>query len=186
MLPILDELANIAPINNLGGIASTVASQGVQLVSVVQDLSQLHTRYGPNDANTIVNNHRALLLLLTGVKDTTTLETVSKLLGNVEQTNADYSRDATGWGRRTRTDSVRETPLAPADLLRQQREGHGTLIYGNARGAQLELRPWFRNRTLAAKARHIPTGTGPLNSLPAPTPTPRAAPTRRAVQRQVL
>ncbi|MAT06398.1 MAG: hypothetical protein CL424_15275 [Acidimicrobiaceae bacterium] len=180
VLLILDELANIAPINNLGGIASTVASQGMQLVSVVQDLSQLHTRYGPNDANTIVNNHRALLLL-TGVKDTTTLETVSKLLGNVEQTNASYSRDATGWGRRTRTDSVRETPLAPADLLRQQREGHGTLIYGNARGAQLELRPWFRNRTLTAKARHTPTGTGPLNPLQDPTPpTLRAAPARRA------
>ena len=92
VLAILDELPNIAPINNLGGIASTVASQGMQLVSVVQDLSQLHTRYGSNDANTIINNHRALLLL-TGVKDTVTLDLASKLLGNIEQTpNLDQPR----------------------------------------------------------------------------------------------
>ena len=182
VLAILDELANIAPINNLGGIASTIASQGMQLVSVVQDLSQLHTRYGSNDANTIINNHRALLLL-TGVKDTVTLDLASKLLGNIEQRQTSFSRDANGWGRCTRTDSVREIPLAPADLLRQQREGHGTLIYGNTRGAELRLRPWFRNRTLARKARFVPDGTGPINPLAAaavpvqrPSSTPIGAP----------
>ena len=63
LLIVIDELANIAPIPNLGQIASTAASQGIQLVSIVQDLAQLHTRYGANDANTIINNHRALLLL---------------------------------------------------------------------------------------------------------------------------
>jgi type IV secretion system protein VirD4 len=177
VLAILDELPNIAPINNLGGIASTVASQGMQLVSVVQDLSQLHTRYGSNEANTIVNNHRALLLL-TGVKDTVTLDLASKLLGNIYAPQTSISRDSTGWGRRTRTESVRETPLAPADHLRQQREGHGTLIYGNARGAELELRPWFNNRSLARKARHVPPGDSPINPLPAPAvPVQRPAAT---------
>lgn len=178
VLAILDELPNIAPINNLGGIASTVASQGMQLVSVVQDLSQLHNRYGSNDANTIINNHRALLLL-TGVKDTVTLDFASKLLGNIEQTQTSVSRDANGWGRRTRTDSIRETPLAPADLLRQQEEGHGTLIYGNSRGAELSLRPWFDNRRLASRARFVPSGDGPINPLPcADLPVPRPTPSR--------
>lgn len=178
VLAILDELPNIAPINNLGGIASTVASQGMQLVSVVQDLSQLHNRYGSNDANTIINNHRALLLL-TGVKDTVTLDFASKLLGNIEQTQTAVSRDANGWGRRTRTDSIRETPLAPADLLRQQEEGHGTLIYGNSRGAELSLRPWFDNRRLASRARFVPSGDGPINPLPcADLPVPRPTPSR--------
>lgn len=177
VLAILDELPNIAPINNLGGIASTVASQGMQLVSVVQDLSQLHNRYGSNDANTIINNHRALLLL-TGVKDTVTLDLASQLLGNIEQNQTSISRDANGWGRRTRTDSIRETPLAPADLLRQQREGHGTLIYGNARGAELSLRPWFNNRDLARRARFVPDGAGAINPLPdTAVPVPRPAPT---------
>jgi type IV secretory pathway TraG/TraD family ATPase VirD4 len=143
----------------------------------VQDLSQLHTRYGPNDANTIINNHRALLLL-TRVKDTVTLDLASKLLGNIEQTQTSISRDANGWGRRTRTDSIRETPLAPADLLRQQREGHGTLIYGNARGAELRLRPWFNDRSLSSRARFVPAGDGPLSPLPdVPVPIPQPAPT---------
>lgn len=185
VLAILDELPNIAPINNLGGIASTVASQGMQLVSVVQDLSQLHTRYGSNDANTIINNHRALLLL-TGVKDTVTLDLASKLLGNIAQRQTSLSRDANGWGRRTRTDSVREVPLAPADLLRQQREGHGTLIYGNTRGAELRLRPWFNDRALARKARHVPAGTAPINPLAAAAVAmQRPAPTDAGAMSQV-
>ncbi len=184
VLAILDELPNIAPINNLGGIASTVASQGMQLVSVVQDLSQLHNRYGSNDANTIINNHRALLLL-TGVKDTVTLDLASKLLGNIEQTQTSVSRDANGWGRRTRTDSISETPLAPADLLRQQEEGHGTLIYGNSRGAELSLRPWFDNRRLAGRARFVPDGDGPINPLPSvdvPVSRPRPTQSRSTVK----
>ncbi len=183
VLAILDELPNIAPINNLGGIASTVASQGMQLVSVVQDLSQLHNRYGSNDANTIINNHRALLLL-TGVKDTVTLDLASKLLGNIEQTQTSVSRDANGWGRRTRTDSIRETPLAPADLLRQQREGHGTLIYGNSRGAELSLRPWFDNRRLAGRARFVPDGDGPINPLPSVDRSRLSSPTNPVPHRQ--
>ncbi len=177
VLAILDELPNIAPINNLGGIASTVASQGMQLVSVVQDLSQLHNRYGSHDANTIINNHRALLLL-TGVKDTVTLDLVSELLGDIAQNQTSVSRNANGWGPRTRTDSVREVPLATANLLRQQREGYGTLIYGNARGAELSLRPWFRNRDLARRARFVPDGSGPINPLPdTAAPVQRLAPT---------
>ena len=174
VLVILDELANIAPIPNLGGVASTAASQGLQLVSVVQDLSQLHTRYGSNDANTIINNHRALLLL-TGVKDPVTLELTSKLLGTTTQTQTSVSRD--GSGRRTRTESVRDVPLAPIDVLRQQREGHGTLIYGNARGAELRLRPWFANRQLRQRARFVPAGTDVINPLDPSTPRTASPPT---------
>ena len=166
LLIVIDELANIAPIPNLGQIASTAASQGIQLVSIVQDLAQLHTRYGANDANTIINNHRALLLL-TGVKDPITLEHASKLLGNIEHSHTSTSRDP--WGRRSsRTESTRDLPLAPLDQLRQQRVGHGILIYGNLRGIRLRLRPWFKKRALAQKARHLPDGSEALNPLPEP------------------
>jgi len=60
LLLVLDEAANIAPIPNLDEIASTGAGQGVQLLSVFQDLAQVRSRYGDR-AQTIVNNHRAKL-----------------------------------------------------------------------------------------------------------------------------
>jgi hypothetical protein len=163
VLIIIDELANIAPIPNLGTIASTAASQGLQLVSIVQDLSQLRSRYGADDAGTIVNNHRALLLL-SGVKDVATLELASKLLGTEEVTHRSTSRD--GWGRRTHTESSRDVAVAPIETLREQRRGSGTLIYGNLRGAELKLRPWFECRRLARRARHVPPGCDVINPLP--------------------
>jgi type IV secretion system protein VirD4 len=172
VLVIIDELANIAPIPNLGAIASTAASQGLQLVSIVQDLSQLRSRYGADDAGTIVNNHRALLLL-SGVKDVATLELASRLLGTRERSHASTSRD--GWGRRTRTESSRDVALAPIEDLRQQRRGTGTLIYGNLPGAELSLRPWFGHRRLRRRARFLPAGTGPLNPLPLDRAQGRAA-----------
>ena len=60
LLLLLDEAANIAPIPNLAEIASTGAGQGVQLLTVFQDMAQVSSRYGARAA-TIVNNHRAKL-----------------------------------------------------------------------------------------------------------------------------
>ena len=68
LLLVLDEAANIAPVRDLDTLASTGAGMGVQLVTVCQDLAQLTTRYGPERARTIANNHRAKLLL-SGVSD---------------------------------------------------------------------------------------------------------------------
>ena len=173
VLIIIDELANIAPIPNLATIASTAASQGLQLVSIVQDLSQLRSRYGADVAGTIVNNHRALLLL-SGVKDLATLELASKLLGTTEQEHHSTSRD--GWGRRTRTESSRDVPLAPVEQLREQRRSRGTLIYGNLRGVELQLRPWFQDRRLAERARYVPPGDTVINPLRDPHVDDRSAP----------
>jgi type IV secretion system protein VirD4 len=167
VLFVLDELANAAPIPNLGGIASTAASQGIQLMSLVQDISQLNDRYGRDTAGTIVGNHRALLLL-PGGKDLATLEMASKLLGSHEQTNTSITRDGTG--RRSRTENQREMPLAPIEQLRLQRKGTGILIYGNVPGATLKLRPWYEDNGLSRKVRHVPPGDGPINPLP-PLPT---------------
>jgi hypothetical protein len=64
---VLDEAANIAPLRDLDTLASTAAGQGIQLVSVFQDLAQISARYGERAA-TVVNNHRAKVLL-SGISD---------------------------------------------------------------------------------------------------------------------
>jgi hypothetical protein len=71
-----------------------------------------------------------------------------------------------GFGRRSRTVSQRETPLASIDELRLQKPGTGTLIYGNVRGARIQLRPWYEERMLRRLVRHVPAGDGPINPLP--------------------
>jgi type IV secretory pathway TraG/TraD family ATPase VirD4 len=176
VLIVIDELANIAPIPNLANLASTAAAIGIQLVSILQDVSQLRSRYGADDAGTIVNNHRAMLLLA-GSKDLATLELTSKLLGNRDRTRTSTTRDL--WGRQTsRTDSTHETPLAPVEQLRQQPRGSGVLLYGGLAGAELRMRPWFDDRTLRHKARHIPAGNGPINPLSTADTTTERTPER--------
>jgi type IV secretion system protein VirD4 len=144
LLVVLDEAANIAPLRDLDALASTAASHGIQLVNVFQDLAQITTRYGER-AHTVVNNHRAKIVL-SGISDTQTLEYASRLLGDEEVLQSSVTRGA--HGDRSTTESVGLRSLAPAHVLRGIRPGEGVLVYGHLPPARLRLRPWFRERHL--------------------------------------
>jgi type IV secretory pathway TraG/TraD family ATPase VirD4 len=147
LLVLLDEAGNIAPVPGLARLAATAASVGVQVVSVWQDLAQLHAVYGPV-ADTVLNNHRAKLVL-SGVADERTVRWVRELLGEERRRSLSHTR---GSERRTYTESTVERPLAPAWLTRQQRPGHGILVYGSLAPARVRLRPYFAERRLRALA----------------------------------
>jgi type IV secretion system protein VirD4 len=150
MLLVLDEAANIAPIRDLDALASTGAGLGIQLVTVCQDLAQFTTRYGAERARTIANNHRAKLAL-SGVSDLTTLDLVSGLAGEQAVREQSVTTDLRD-GRRTRSSSIAFRRLAPADEIRRIRPGSGILIYGHLPPARINLRPWFADRRLRARA----------------------------------
>lgn len=145
LLLVLDECANIAPIRELASIASTGAGQGVQLVSVFQDMAQIVAVYGRDSAPTIVSNHRAKIIL-SGIADAQTHEYVGRLLGEEEIRQTASTSGAEG--RSSRTESVMYRSLAPANALREMAAGEGLLIYGNVPPAKITLRPWFRDRRL--------------------------------------
>jgi TraM recognition site of TraD and TraG len=84
----LDEAGNCAALSDLDVLATTARGQGIQLVTVWHDKSQLEARYGPK-ASTILNNHRAKLFL-SGLADLSALELGAKLIGDqalVERTD---------------------------------------------------------------------------------------------------
>ena len=62
LLVVLDEAAAIAPLPELDVVAATCASHGITLLSVFQDLAQIHARWGTR-AESIINNHRTRVLL---------------------------------------------------------------------------------------------------------------------------
>jgi type IV secretory pathway TraG/TraD family ATPase VirD4 len=150
LLLVLDECANIAPLRDLATLASTGAGQGIQLVSVFQDIAQINAVYGRDRAPTIVSNHRAKVIL-SGIADPQTLEYLARLLGDeeVRQTSATSGAE----GRHSTTESVAFRNLAPANVLREMRPGHGVLVYGHLAPARIELRPWFKDRRLRRLAR---------------------------------
>src|SRR5206468_1978454 len=103
LLIVLDECANIAPLRELATLASTGAGQGIQLVSVFQDMAQISAVYGRDRAPTIVSNHRAKVIL-SGIADAPTLEYVGRILGDEEVRHVSSTTE--GARRRTKTESV--------------------------------------------------------------------------------
>jgi type IV secretion system protein VirD4 len=144
LLLLLDEAANTAPIPNLDEIASTGAGQGVQLLSVFQDLAQIRARYGPRAA-TIVNNHRAKVIG-TGISDPDTLNYAARIIGAGEFEQR--SRTAGERGRQSTTEGDTYRDLVPPNVLRGGELGTGLLVYGHLPPARIRLRPWFRDPRL--------------------------------------
>jgi type IV secretion system protein VirD4 len=141
-----------SPLPNLDTIASTAAGVGIQLVTIWQDLAQIHTRYGERAA-TVVNNHRAKLAL-SGISDPETLERFSRLTGEAELVRPSTSRDDSGRTSTTAASIYRR--LAPDDALRQLPLGEGLLLYGALPPARLILRPavWMKRSLTAPSVGH--------------------------------
>ena len=148
LLVVLDECANIAPIRQLATIAATGAGQGIQLVTVFQDMAQIDAVFGRDIAPTIVSNHRAKLLMA-GIADPATLDYASKLVG--EQADPHIAQTRGFQGELSSTESIQYRSLLPSHAVRQMTAGEALLIYGTLRPARLSLRPWFQDRSLRSK-----------------------------------
>ena len=141
LLCVLDEAANVAPLPELDGLASTGAGKGIQLVTVFQDLAQVEARYGKR-ALTIVNNHAAKVFA-SGIGDPSTLDYISQVVGDGEFRQR--SDTAGEQGRASATVSSTYRALAPANVVRGASPGSALLVYGHLPPAQLALRPWFND-----------------------------------------
>lgn len=139
LLLVLDEAANIAPLRDLAQIASTAAGLGIQLVTIWQDRAQIVHRYG-DAAATVVNNHRAKLLL-SGITDAATTGELAQLIGETEVSRRSTTVDAEG--RTSATHATQNQPLTSAAALRQLEPFEGVLVYGHLPPARIRLRPWF-------------------------------------------
>lgn len=80
LLCLLDELARISPIRDLPGWLAEAGSQGVQVLGVLQDLSQARDRWGADAAQGFLTLFTDLVLLR-GVRDRALLDDLSALLG---------------------------------------------------------------------------------------------------------
>jgi type IV secretory pathway TraG/TraD family ATPase VirD4 len=149
VLVVIDEAANIAPLEDLPSIAATARSHGIQLVTVWQDLAQVEERYR-SSSRTLFNNHLAKVVL-SGCSDLTTLQYVSELLGESVVHEHSTHRDAVGVT--SSTEAPRHRSLAPTDSIRQMRRGQGLLVYGHLRPARLRLRLSWRDRGLRRLAK---------------------------------
>jgi type IV secretion system protein VirD4 len=134
----LDEAGNCAALSELDVLATTARGQGIQLVTVWHDRSQLESRYGAK-ASTILNNHRAKLFL-SGLADLSALELGSKLIGDRQLVEPAPSIGSDGHSLH---ESGLYRPLLPVEDLRRLRPGEGVLLYGHLRPTPVRLRPFY-------------------------------------------
>jgi type IV secretory pathway TraG/TraD family ATPase VirD4 len=169
LLMMLDECANVAPIDVMPNYLATGNSQGISMIAIFNDLAQVRDRYGEL-AETIVNNSRAKLFL-SGISDLSTLELASELIGEGRCRSFTHNMggDASEYSYGYRS-------LVASDVARQLRPGHGLLIYHYLRPMSLGLRPWFRSHILRQRAKlpfspHIRSSTATKTTIPLPAIT---------------
>ncbi|MFN2504840.1 MAG: type IV secretory system conjugative DNA transfer family protein [Acidimicrobiales bacterium] len=143
-LLILDEAAN-APARWLPQVASTCSGIGIQLVTIWQSKAQIDDAYGTL-ADSVLTNH-GTKLFFSGISDPSTLDYVSRLLGDEEVIQRGASNDV-NFGRRSVNESATRLRLVPADILRQVPPGQGLLIHGTLRPAHLKGRFYYAEKSL--------------------------------------
>jgi type IV secretion system protein VirD4 len=118
----------------------------VQLLTVVQNISQAADRWGRDRAETIIANHRARLFC-SGIGDRATLEYLTHTLGEEEISRiATHRENALATGSRTYSTEFRS--LAAPHRIRQADTNTALLVYGRLAPAWVALRPWYADEQL--------------------------------------
>jgi type IV secretory pathway TraG/TraD family ATPase VirD4 len=146
LLLALDELANIAPLRELPAIVSEGGSQGLVTLACLQDLSQARARWGV-EADGFLSLF-GTKLLLPGIGDVRTLETVSALCGEHRVTDFSVTR-APSLLRRGKVLSATETSRSvrwlAVDEIARGRDGHALALDSAGRFGFVELTPYHRD-----------------------------------------
>jgi type IV secretory pathway TraG/TraD family ATPase VirD4 len=155
----LDEVANIAPIHDLPALVSEAGGQRLHVMACLQDLSQARDRWGEAAADGFLSLFQTKLIL-TGIADSRTLESISLALGEYDRGLVSYTLGrsrAEGWfpPPATNSESVtyhtqRQRTLPPGEVARLPK-GHGLLLRGTHWGL-LRLTPWYRTEPWATVA----------------------------------
>jgi type IV secretion system protein VirD4 len=122
LLLVLDEVANIAPLEELPHLAAEGAGQGVLTLACLQDLSQARARWGP-----IADGFFSLFgtkVVLPGVADVRTLQAISLLAGERDVLRLGVSRQI-GGSRRSRRAHTRSLSWQREPLLDPSAIGRG-------------------------------------------------------------
>ncbi len=145
---ILDEAANIAPIADLPQWLSTAGGNGLHLVVVFQDLSQVATRWGRHIASGLLTLC-STKLILGGIADPDTLAALSGFIGSYDRTMISHSTGYTsgnwmqpGQTTTSTTTSTQRQPILEPGQIAQIPPGQALLIDGT-RYATIALGPWW-------------------------------------------
>jgi type IV secretory pathway TraG/TraD family ATPase VirD4 len=132
LLLALDEVANIAPLPRLASIVAEGGGQGVVTLACLQDLSQARARWGVLGEGFV--SLFPTTVVLGGVADRTTLEHLSRLVGEVASPQLTQRR------RERSVTWVRQPRLSPRDIA-VGRAGHALVLDARRQPSWVTLTP---------------------------------------------
>jgi type IV secretion system protein VirD4 len=142
LLLALDELANVAPLPRLAGIVSEGGGQGVLTLACLQDLSQARARWG-----TTAEGFLSLFpttLVLPGIADRTTLETLRSLAGRELVMSPSIQRDKRGRAIGHSTSWIERDRMNVSQLA-QGRDGYALGLDAQNHLKWVELTPAYKD-----------------------------------------
>lgn len=153
----LDEVANIAPIHDLPALVSQAGGQNLQIMVGLQDLSQARTRWGEAAADGFMSLFQTRLIL-NGIADGKTLESISLALGEYDRKLVSAAKGTSenaewlGEHKRNHSENIayqthRQRTLTPGEIA-QLPDGHGLLLRGGEWGL-IKLTPWYAHQPWA-------------------------------------
>ncbi len=142
LLLALDELANVAPLPRLAGIVSEGGGQGVLTLACLQDLSQARARWG-----TTAEGFLSLFpttLVLPGIADRSTLETLRSLAGRELVMSPSIQRDKRGRAVGHSTSWIERDRMTVSELA-QGRDGYALGLDAHNHLKWVELTPAYKD-----------------------------------------
>jgi type IV secretion system protein VirD4 len=141
MIWALDEVANIAPIPDLPNVVADSAAQGLLILACLQDLSQARHRWG-HAADGFLTLFPTKVIL-PGVADLHTLQTVSAIAGEIDVPRTTVTRPLLfSGGRASKSVHLERRPRLPISAIARGRPGQAILLSG-AHPTGITLTPWF-------------------------------------------
>ncbi|MGJ9414404.1 type IV secretory system conjugative DNA transfer family protein, partial [Aeromicrobium sp. CF4.19] len=141
LLLALDEAANMASLRKMPELASVGSSQGIVLLSVWQNTSQIETIYGSARSRTLLAGHNGKVFW-GGIQDEETLKYVEGLAGEFEFRKVTQSQDQRG---RSSNVSYETKALAPKHFVRNLPDGEVLVLFRNVKPMRLRVTPWFKD-----------------------------------------
>lgn len=137
-----DEIANVAPLPKLPSYASDSRALGIQIMWAMQSMSQAESRWGKLGARTLLSN-TSIKLVLGGLSDIDGLEETSRLLGDVQVNEIQYSYQGERlFAPPSKTLSKHDRRILRPEEIRQLPAGQALALYRNAPGVLVDLPSW--------------------------------------------
>jgi type IV secretory pathway TraG/TraD family ATPase VirD4 len=142
LLLALDELANVAPLPRLSSIVSEGGGQGVLTLACLQDLSQARARWGTSAEGFL--SLFPTTLVLPGIADRTTLETLRSLAGRELVMSPSIQRDKRGRAVGHSTSWIERDRMNVSQLA-QGRDGYALGLDAQNHLKWVELTPAYKD-----------------------------------------